>query len=126
MIPMRIQQIVWKNRAGWTAGTAQSGDASLVVYFGTRAALACGARYDEMRSMFPTAHILGCSTGGQINNDYITDMKSLRRPSVSMRPRCDCAGRTSADRSSPAPVAKKSAAHSMPTILPGCSCSRTA
>jgi hypothetical protein len=70
---MRTQQIVWNNRAGWTGGTAESGDASLVLYFGTRAALDCGARYDELRSMFPTAHILGCSTGGQINNDQVSD-----------------------------------------------------
>jgi len=48
-------------------------DASLVLYFGTRAVLACGARYDELRGMFPSAHILGCSTGGQINNNDIND-----------------------------------------------------
>jgi hypothetical protein len=70
---MRTQQLVWNDRAGWTAGNASVDDASLVLYFGTRAALACGARYDELRGMFPTAHILGCSTGGQINNNDIND-----------------------------------------------------
>jgi hypothetical protein len=35
--------------------------------------LACGARYSELRNMFPTAHILGCSTGGQINNNDVSD-----------------------------------------------------
>src|ERR1700719_4091463 len=70
---MRTQQLVWNDRAGWMAGNASVDDASLVLYFGTRAALACGARYDELRGMFPTAHILGCSTGGQINNNDIND-----------------------------------------------------
>ena len=35
--------------------------------------LACGKRYSELREMFPAAHILGCSTGGQINNSDISD-----------------------------------------------------
>jgi hypothetical protein len=70
---MRIQQLVWNNRSGWTAASAASGQASLVFYFGTREALYSGARYDELRAMFPSAHILGCSTGGQINNDDVND-----------------------------------------------------
>src|ERR1700730_7782461 len=70
---MRTQQLVWNNRAGWTAGNTSVDDAPLVLYFGTRAALACGARYGELRGMFPAAHVLGCSTGGQINNNDIND-----------------------------------------------------
>ncbi len=68
---MRARQVVWNKRSGWTAAPADA--ASLVLYFGTREALACGARYDELRAMFPGAHILGCSTGGQINNDDVND-----------------------------------------------------
>src|SRR5260221_5514579 len=71
--PMRAQQIVWNNRAGWTAAEAKLGEASLVLYFGTRQSLADGARYEELRGMFPKAHLMGCSTGGQINNDSIND-----------------------------------------------------
>jgi hypothetical protein len=70
---MHIQQIVWNNRSGWTAVKKQSGAAALVFYFGTRDALGSGARYDELRGMFPAAHLLGCSTGGQINNNDIND-----------------------------------------------------
>ena len=70
---MRTQQLVWSDRAGWTPGRPPSADAAMVLYFGTRGALACGARYDELRGMFPNAHILGCSTGGQINNNDIND-----------------------------------------------------
>jgi hypothetical protein len=70
---MRVQQIVWNNRSGWTAAKSGLGTASLVLYFGTRDALTCGKRYDELRDMFPMAHILGCSTGGQINNNDVND-----------------------------------------------------
>ena len=68
---MRVQPIVWSKRSGWSS-PSQDG-AALVIYFGTREALACGARYNELRSKFPDAHILGCSTGGQINNDDVSD-----------------------------------------------------
>src|SRR5277367_6696684 len=68
---MRAQKIVWNKKAGWTAELADA--ASLVLYFGTREALACGARYEELRDRFPHAHILGCSTGGQINDNDVND-----------------------------------------------------
>ena len=70
---MRVRQIIWNNRSGWTAAKNESDDASLVLYFGTRQALACGTRYRELRAMFPQSHILGSSTGGQINNDDVND-----------------------------------------------------
>ena len=69
---MRVQQITWSERSGWMPKFAPD-PASLVLYFGTRQALADGARYDELRDMFPAAHILGCSTGGQINNSDVND-----------------------------------------------------
>jgi hypothetical protein len=69
---MRIQQLTWNARSGWaTRGELRA--ASLVLYFGTRQALGCSARYDELRGMFPSAHIMGCSTGGQINNNDVND-----------------------------------------------------
>jgi hypothetical protein len=70
---MHSQQITWNARAGWTSVKAQPETVSLVFYFGTREMLASGARYNELRQMFPLAHILGCSTGGQINNNDVSD-----------------------------------------------------
>jgi len=70
---MQSQQITWNPRAGWTQIKAEPESVSLVFYFGKRELLSCGARYRELREMFPSAHILGCSTGGQINNDDIGD-----------------------------------------------------
>jgi len=70
---MRLQQTVWNPLTGWTPVKPELAEASLVLYFGAREALTGGARYDELRAMFPAAHIMGCSTGGQINNNDIGD-----------------------------------------------------
>jgi hypothetical protein len=71
-IAMRVAQLSWSETAGWTT-SGNRGAVDLVFFFGARAALACGSRYDELRGMFPYAHILGCSTGGQIRNDDVID-----------------------------------------------------
>ena len=70
---MHVQQVVWKHRTGWAPAEAGSDAVPLVLYFGAREALSSGARYAELRGMFPAAHILGCSTGGQINNNEVND-----------------------------------------------------
>ena len=70
---MRTRQIVWNSKSGWTASATAMGEPSLVLYFGTREALASGERYEDLRRMFPAAHVLGCSTGGQINNNDVND-----------------------------------------------------
>ena len=70
---MRTQQVIWTGQTGWKPAEGQSREAAFVLYFGTRDALAVAARYDELRNMFPAAHILGCSTGGQINNNDVND-----------------------------------------------------
>ena len=69
---MRSQKLVWDKRSGWTA-PEDAGDVSLVLYFGMRDALGSSARYDELRALFPQAHVMGCSTGGQIDNDDVSD-----------------------------------------------------
>jgi len=69
---MRVAQFSWSKNAGWATSSSKA-DRDLVFFFGTRQALACGSRYHELRAMFPHAHIVGCSTGGQIHNDDVTD-----------------------------------------------------
>ena len=70
---MHSRQITWNPQQGWTPVQAEPEKVSLVFYFGTRQMLACGKRFGELRKMFPAAHILGCSTGGRINNSDISD-----------------------------------------------------
>lgn len=68
---MRAEQVHWSESAGWRRGESLS-NADLVVYFGTRDGLADGTRFRELCSMFPGAHILGC-TGGQISGVDLGD-----------------------------------------------------
>jgi hypothetical protein len=70
---MHVQQLSWQDRGGWRGGDVESGEADLALYFGGRQGLANGSRYGELRAMFPGAHVLGCSTGGQILGNEITD-----------------------------------------------------
>jgi len=69
---MRVRKISWNEPAGWHPSVDRS-RADLVFYFGTRRALANGSRYRELAAMFPDAHVVGCSTGGQIHGDDVTD-----------------------------------------------------
>ncbi len=68
---MQVAHMSWHPANGWspTAGI----DCDLVLYFGTRAVLEDSARFRELRAAFPKAHIAGCSTGGQICDDGISD-----------------------------------------------------
>jgi hypothetical protein len=70
---MQAHQLSWTETSGWRGGNDDGSREDLVLFFGARQALACGVRYRELRTMFPQAHILGCSTGGQIVNDDVTD-----------------------------------------------------
>ena len=70
---MRASHFVWSDATGWTGDQAARADSHLVIYFGGRAALANASRFDELRVIFPKAHILGCSTGGQIQNNEVLD-----------------------------------------------------
>src|SRR5262245_36722994 len=79
---MRIAELMWCEARGWshppTFSAAREANVAarkidLVLYFGIRETLAIGARYEELRAMFPDAHIVGCSTGGQIHNDDVSD-----------------------------------------------------
>jgi hypothetical protein len=70
---MRTHQLSWSANQGWRTPGANFADADLVLYFGLRSALACGARTQELRAMFAKAHVVGCSTGGQIRSDDVDD-----------------------------------------------------
>ncbi len=70
---MRATQLNWTEADGWADSGGSQNGADLVLYFGTRQSLACGSRYHELRAKFPSAHIVGCSTGGQIVGDDVLD-----------------------------------------------------
>ena len=90
---MHTHQLSWTTAAGWHGVGKKCGAADLVLFFGTRQALASGSRYRELRRMFPHARILGCSTGGQICNGDVTDEEiaavALRFDATRVRLACE-------------------------------------
>jgi hypothetical protein len=70
---MRAKQFVWSAAAGWSGDNSEREQTNLVIYFGSRRALADAARFNELRAIFPKALVLGCSAGGQIHNNDVLD-----------------------------------------------------
>ena len=89
---MRANQLTWSDAAGWKVADGDASEVDLVLYFGARQALACGSRYHELRALYPKAHLLGCSTGGQIRNDDVDDeiaAIALRFDATKLRLACE-------------------------------------
>ena len=53
---MQTRPLSWTAAHGWRRTGGDAGAADLVLYFGTRSALADGARYRELHEHFPGAH----------------------------------------------------------------------
>lgn len=70
---MRASELSWSAIDSWKGDQHENNNANLVLYFGARRALADKARFEELRKIFPKAHVLGCSTGGQIHNGDVVD-----------------------------------------------------
>jgi hypothetical protein len=90
---MHVAQLTWTETAGWAIAPGERAPADLVFFFGSRQALTCGARYHELQAMYPDAHILGCSTGGQIRNQDVSDDEiaaaALRFDATTLRVACE-------------------------------------
>jgi hypothetical protein len=91
-VGMRTEVLSWTQAHGWQ-GAAAPATSDLVLYFGARAALACGTRHHELQARYPDAHLLGCSTGGQIRNDDVSDEEiaavALHFESTRLRVACE-------------------------------------
>ena len=70
---MQVDHLNWTADAGWQGACATFSDADLILFFGDRHAMTGGERYREMRALYPKAHIVGSSTGGQIRNADVND-----------------------------------------------------
>lgn len=73
---MRASQLFWHDASRWSENPGGLERAGLVFYFGTRQMLADGMLYDGLRRRFPEAHILGCSTGGQLAGLDVSDERA--------------------------------------------------
>ncbi len=72
VIIMIIEQVLYTNNR--FNGNALLGDkAQWVLAFGDRKLIEDNSVFDEIRSIYPSAYIMGCSTAGEIQDNYITD-----------------------------------------------------
>ena len=70
---MHASQSYWKELGGWLNESEQPLPADLVLYFGSRQILSTDRAYTALKSRFPQANIVGCSTGGQVAGDDVSD-----------------------------------------------------
>ncbi len=72
---IRVEQRLWTSRDGWTVlpGSADAADAQLLLVFGGRVALEDDAARAAIRSAFPSANVVGCSTAGEICGTDVSD-----------------------------------------------------
>jgi hypothetical protein len=72
---MKIEQQYWTAGEGWQDESAASldGNASLVLVFGASKILGDAARMAEVRARYPGAHLVGCSTSGEICGIRVRD-----------------------------------------------------
>lgn len=72
---MKIEQKKWTEKNGWSGSSADGikDSAQLVFVFGDRGILENGSRLNEIKNFYPKAHILGCSTSGEIIGTEVMD-----------------------------------------------------
>ncbi|MDC0706946.1 FIST N-terminal domain-containing protein [Stigmatella sp. ncwal1] len=72
---MKVAQKVWTEANGWqdTAQQSKGTGAHLVLLFGARAPLQDAALFRQVRSWYPEALIVGCSTAGEICGTEVLD-----------------------------------------------------
>ncbi len=72
---MKIEQARWMKKSGWEpAKPGKLGDAAqLVLLFGGTSLMKERFALDEIRAAYPRAHLMGCSTAGEIFGTQVSD-----------------------------------------------------
>jgi hypothetical protein len=70
---MQTCALSWMPGKGWLRAGPDLPGAQLVMAFGSRDWMEKGAALHGLSALFPNAHVMGCSTGGQIVADDVTD-----------------------------------------------------
>jgi len=72
---MKIEQAVWTKENGWSNDIkkVQNLDTQLIMFFGSTNKLKRHDFIDGIKSTYPKAHILGCSTAGEIYGTQVLD-----------------------------------------------------
>jgi hypothetical protein len=72
---MKTEQQVWTKNAGWDRSKTRglNGEASLALVFGATEQLRQPEHLKEIHAQYPGAHIVGCSTAGEIRDIQVLD-----------------------------------------------------
>lgn len=71
---MHLEQRRWKDETGWTVvSNGIEGEADVVFAFGSTAQMEDEDRFAEIRATYPDATLVGCSTGGEIQNARVVE-----------------------------------------------------
>ncbi|MET0412477.1 MAG: FIST N-terminal domain-containing protein, partial [Polyangiaceae bacterium] len=70
---MRVEQRSWSEGSGWVSSGSRCDDAQLVLAFGATALVDQSALWQDLRTAWPRAHIMACSTAGEIAGTQVTD-----------------------------------------------------
>jgi hypothetical protein len=70
---MHVERLSWLLPDCGELARLQQAEPDLIIYFGSRTALASGAAFAQLQAACPAAMILGCSTGGQIHEHDTVD-----------------------------------------------------
>ncbi len=72
---MNIEQRLWTSQKGWLKadGPALRGEVQLVILFGATEILKERVFFEEVKGMYPGAHLFGCSTSGEIFGTRVYD-----------------------------------------------------
>jgi len=71
---MHLEQRRWCDTDGWTlVGNGLEGGADVVFVFGSTARMESEDRFADVRSTYPDATLVGCSTGGEIQNARVLE-----------------------------------------------------
>jgi hypothetical protein len=70
---MRVEQRSWSENTGWVSRSSRCDDAQLVLAFGATALVDRPELWRDLRTAWPRAHLVGCSTAGEIAGTEVTD-----------------------------------------------------
>ncbi len=72
---MKVEQKIWTNARGWepSSSSISENSARLVLAFGATSVLKEKDLFEEIRSIYPRAHIFCCSTADEIYGTQVLD-----------------------------------------------------
>ena len=72
LLLMKVEQLIYQG-SGFDRKPSLGASADWVLMFGARYLIENDELFDQVRRMYPSAYIMGCSTAGEINGDHISE-----------------------------------------------------